>query len=137
MATLKVKQNGEWVVINTLPDGLATETYADNAANKVKNDLLNGAGGAYDTLKELGDLIDENVDAIDALEQIAGNKADASALASHINDKNNPHEVTAAQVGARPDTWMPTASDIGLTTETWTFTLEDGSTVTKAVYIGD
>lgn len=29
-----------------------------------------------------------------------------------------------------------TASEIGLATETWTFTLEDGSTVTKAVYVG-
>lgn len=29
-----------------------------------------------------------------------------------------------------------TASDIGLKTESWTFTLEDGSTVTKAVYVG-
>ena len=40
------------------------KTYADNAATKVKNDLLNGAGTAYDTLKELGDLIDSNQDAI-------------------------------------------------------------------------
>ena len=30
----------------------------------------------------------------------------------------------------------PTPADLGLTTETWTFTLEDGSTVTKAVYVG-
>lgn len=52
------------------------KTYADNAATKVKNDLLNGAGTAYDTLKELGDLIDENVDAIDALETVAAGKAD-------------------------------------------------------------
>ena len=52
------------------------KTYADNAATKVKNDLLNGAGAAYDTLKELGDLIDENVDAIDALETVAAGKAD-------------------------------------------------------------
>ena len=102
--------------------GLATETYADNAANQVKNDLLNGAGGAYDTLKELGDLIDTNVDAIEALEQVAISKANASDLNAHINNKSNPHEVTAEQ--------------IGLTTETWTFTLEDGSTVTKAVYVG-
>ena len=50
--------------------------YADAAANKVKNDLLNGAGGAYDTLKELGDLIDDNHDAIDALETVAASKAD-------------------------------------------------------------
>lgn len=52
------------------------KTYADNAANAVKNDLLNGAGGAYDTLKELGDLIDNNTDAIDALETVASGKAD-------------------------------------------------------------
>lgn len=56
--------------------GYATEEYANNAANAVKNDLLNGAGEAYDTLKELGDLIDENVTAIDALETVATNKAD-------------------------------------------------------------
>lgn len=44
--------------------------------NTVKDNLLNGAGAAYDTLKELGDLIDENVDAIDALEIVATGKAD-------------------------------------------------------------
>lgn len=58
------------------------KNYADSAAttaaNKVKNDLLNGAGTAYDTLKELGDLIDDNVEAIDALEAIASGKADAT-----------------------------------------------------------
>lgn len=36
-------------------------TYADT----VKSDLLNGASAAYDTLKELGELIDDNTDAID------------------------------------------------------------------------
>ena len=55
----------------------SAKTYADSAAKKVKDDLLNGAGGAYDTLKELGDLIDDNTDAIDALETIASGKADA------------------------------------------------------------
>lgn len=52
------------------------KSYADNVATKVKNDLLNGAGTAYDTLKELGDLIDDNQDAIDALEIVAAGKAD-------------------------------------------------------------
>lgn len=52
------------------------KSYADSAANEVKNDLLNGAGDAYDTLKELGDLIDTNVDAIEALETIATTKFD-------------------------------------------------------------
>lgn len=54
------------------------KTYADNAAATVKNELLNGAGEAYDTLKELGDLIDDNQDAIEALETIAAGKADKS-----------------------------------------------------------
>lgn len=58
------------------------KSYADTAATKVKNDLLNGAGSAYDTLKELGDLISENVDAIDALETVAAGKADKTH--SHV-----------------------------------------------------
>lgn len=49
------------------------ESVATEAAETVKDDLLNGAGEAYDTLKELADLITENSDAIDALETIAGN----------------------------------------------------------------
>ena len=43
-------------------------------------------------------------------------------VSTHANNKSNPHEVTAAQ--------------LGLKTESWTFTLEDGSTVTKVVYVG-
>ena len=56
----------------------SAKTYADNAANTVKNDLLNNAGAAYDTLKELGDLIDDNKDAIDALNDVAAGKANAT-----------------------------------------------------------
>lgn len=41
------------------------------AASNLKNEILNGAGEAYDTLKELGDLIDTNKDAITALKTIA------------------------------------------------------------------
>ena len=62
------------------------DTAASNAANKVKNDLLNGAGTAYDTLKELGDLIDDNQDAISALETVAAGKADASTVSSHTGN---------------------------------------------------
>lgn len=56
----------------------SAKTYTDSAVATVKNDLLNGAGTAYDTLKELGDLIDDNTDAIDALETVAAGKANAS-----------------------------------------------------------
>ena len=55
---------------------------AKQYADDIKNDLLNGAGGAYDTLKELGDLIDENADAIDAIERLADTKSDKG----HIHD---------------------------------------------------
>ena len=48
-------------------------TEAKEYSDNIKNDLLNGAGGAYDTLKELGELIDVNHDAIDVLETIANN----------------------------------------------------------------
>ena len=41
------------------------------AKNAVKNELLGGAGAAYDTLKELGDLIATNQSAIESLENIA------------------------------------------------------------------
>lgn len=41
------------------------------AKQAVKNDLLGGAGAAYDTLKELADLITSNKDAIDALKEVA------------------------------------------------------------------
>ena len=69
----------------------SAKSYADG----IKNDLLNGAGTAYDTLKELGDLIDDNTDAIDALETVAASKADASTLTSHTG--NGDIHVTAAQ----------------------------------------
>jgi hypothetical protein len=64
------------------------KTYADNAAKAVKDDLLNNAGAAYDTLKELGDLIDDNKDAIDALEDIAAGKAN-SVHTHAISDVTN------------------------------------------------
>ena len=40
-------------------------------AAALKSELLGGAGDAYDTLKELADLIDTNKSAIDALKEIA------------------------------------------------------------------
>ena len=63
-----------------------TESYVANAVSEVKNDLLNGAGAAYDTLKELGDLIDENTNALDALETVATNKLDKNTFAEHLTD---------------------------------------------------
>lgn len=38
-------------------------------------------------------------------------------LKAHGEDTKNPHDVTAEQVGARPNTWTPTASDVGAITK--------------------
>lgn len=107
------------------------KSYADSAATKVKNDLLNGAGTAYDTLKELGDLIDVNVDAIEALERVASSKANASDLTTHINNKSNPHGVTLSQLGV-----TSTASELnildGVTATTSEINILDGITATTA-----
>lgn len=39
------------------------------------------------------------------------------ALNRHEGNIENPHKTTAAQVGARPDTWTPSASDVGAVPE--------------------
>lgn len=88
------------------------KSYADSAATTVKNDLLNGAGEAYDTLKELGELIDENHDAIEVLEAVATNKADKehTHIVSDITDMpeianadwNENDETSPAYICNRP-----------------------------------
>lgn len=40
-------------------------------------------------------------------------EAGIEAAGTHTDSTSNPHKVTAAQVGARPNTWTPTASDVG------------------------
>ena len=77
------------------------------------------SGSAATALTNAKSYIDGKVTELNAA--ISG-KANASDLTSHVGNMNNPHGVTVAQ--------------IGLTAESWTFTLDDGSTVTKAVYIG-
>jgi hypothetical protein len=59
--------NGEWRDWFKMAKHTEMTAYADSVGEAIKNDLLNGAGAAYDTLKELADLIIENDDAIEAL----------------------------------------------------------------------
>lgn len=88
----------------------SAKTYADTAATNVKNDLLNGAGGAYDTLKELGDLIDDNTDAIDALETVAAGKADKthSHAISDVTDLQTTLDGKAAKSHGTHVSWSTT-----------------------------
>lgn len=50
---------------------LKTTTKISESCAAVKNEILNGAGSAYDTLKELADLITTNKSAIEALQGLA------------------------------------------------------------------
>lgn len=78
--------------------------HANATAATVKNDLLGGAGAAYDTLKELADLMTSGDEAInttiDALAEVAASKVAQTDFDNHVNNVSNPHTVTAAQVGA-------------------------------------
>lgn len=96
-AEIKSLANNVATALEAIQQGYETKTdatsklteaksYADTAAAMVKNDLLNGAGAAYDTLKELGDLIDENVDAIEALETVAANKSQVQIITWEADD---------------------------------------------------
>lgn len=60
------RKNGE---IDTELVNLAVQI--DEKINQLKNELLGGAGEAFDTLQELADLIKTNADAIDALRDLA------------------------------------------------------------------
>jgi hypothetical protein len=40
-----------------------------------------------------------------------------AAIKAHVLDYENPHKVTAEQVGARPDTWLPTPEEINAVPE--------------------
>lgn len=66
-------------------------------------------------------------EAVDASIKKAQETAD-----NHGKDKVNPHGVTAEQVGARPDTWMPTASDVGARPDNWTPTAAEVGAVTSS-----
>lgn len=83
----------------------ATKTYSSQkvdsqitaAKQSVKNDLLGGAGEAYDTLKELADALVTNKDAITALQQIAkGHVQFDKAQALNVDQKKQAR----ANIGA-------------------------------------
>lgn len=67
--------------------------------------LLNNSTEAVDSIYELRDAMEENSDAIESLVAISGNKANTSDLTSHVNNKNNPHNVTKEQLGLYVGTW--------------------------------
>lgn len=60
--------------------GIATEAYVNTRINN----LINGAPAAYDTLKEIADVLQGNVNSIGDIMTALGNKADKSQLADYV-----------------------------------------------------
>lgn len=74
------------------------------AKQEVKNDLLGGAGTAYDTLNELAELIESNQDAITALQNLAAGHVkydDAQELtdAQKKQARDNINAVSQDEIG--------------------------------------
>lgn len=73
---------------------------AKNYTDSEIAELINGAPTTLDTLGEIATAMTENADVVKALNDAIGSKAAATDLTAHTDNKNNPHGVTAAQVGA-------------------------------------
>ena len=91
---------GTEVTNNHFQNDIVTQSYVNTSIADLKDDLLNGAGEAYDTLKELGDLIDENTTALDALKEVASGKADKDHKHSwnDLEDKPFGEEYTENEI---------------------------------------
>lgn len=85
------------------------------ASANLKSDLLGGAGEAYDTLKELADLIDTNKDAITALQTIAAGHVKFDATQSLTETQKTQ---ARTNIGAAAAAHTHTIADVtGLQTE--------------------
>lgn len=85
--------------------GVAYPTSATDVATKEFVETFSAEGNTYVAT-------DDNDDGNVVIRPYAADVDDVTFL-GHIVDKNNPHGVTAAQTGARPDTWLPTIAEIG------------------------
>lgn len=94
--------------------------------------LVDGAPETLDTLNELAAALKDNAGIVDILNQSIGEKAAQADLDEHIADKNNPHGITAAQVGAYTKAEVDTIVGALPDTNT-TYTFTDGTNGTFKV----
>ena len=105
---------------DTLGGHPASEYATQNfVTNKIAEAQLGGGEididlSGYATKEDLAN-IDYPVDSVNGKTGTVSLSASdvGAAPASHVEDKINPHDVTAEQVGARPNTWLPSPDDIG------------------------
>ena len=92
----------------TTSDIVSVKNEVNDYTDQQIANLLNNSTEAVDSIYELRDAMEDNADAIESLVAISGNKANASDLANHINNKSNPHNVTKEQLGLYASTWYGT-----------------------------
>ena len=85
-----------YIAKKTETNGILNEAkgYTDDAIAA----LVHGAPETLDTLDELAAALKDNKDIVDVLNQSIGAKADKTILTDHINNTNNPHNITAEQL---------------------------------------
>ena len=112
---------------NAYLDGKLAEKYSPD--NKPKpEDIGASANGHKHTKSEVTDFPT-------SMTPTAHNHS-ASEINSGTFGSDRLPTVPVAKGGTGATTAEAARTNLGLTTENWTFTLEDGSTVTKAVYVG-
>lgn len=101
--------------------------------NEVKTALLGGAGDAYDTLKELADLITDNKELIDSLQELAGAHVRYDAA-----QELSPGQKTQARsnIGAADDADYQTTKGQVNTNKTAIGTLTSLATTEKTNLVG-
>lgn len=101
--------------------------------NEVKTALLGGAGDAYDTLKELADLITDNKELIDSLQELAGAHVRYDAA-----QELSPAQKTQARsnIGAADDADYQTTKGQVNTNKTAIGTLTSLATTEKTNLVG-
>lgn len=138
--------------LNTAKEHTSVQVSTHNVATDTHNDIrllisglterLNALANSDDTtLDQMAEVVAYIKDNRELIEQVTTGKVSVSDIIDNLttNVANKPLSasqgvalkalIDAIKVPTKP-------SDIGMATESWTFTLVDGSTVTKAVYVG-
>lgn len=61
------------------------QTFGQGCANQIKQDIIDGAPAAYDTLKEISEYISTHTTEYEALAALAGEKAAQTDLTAAVN----------------------------------------------------
>ena len=106
---LTVEYRLQYRVGNTWYNAESNAESTANEALQVAEEARDVANDAKDIAQDASDKVDGFDDRLTQAEQNASDAKDiaqdaSDAVSAHITDTNNPHNVTAAQIGALPDT---------------------------------